>query len=301
MSLPTGLESQFENQYINVYHMFLRYLYLNLRESNSANLNSTANNMTSNQNAANATNLVWRQFKGRLYTRLHDKRIAELDLNGIVNVAYLFFVLIKCFSSSNSLTAISLKQEQLESYYRILNVFVKSKNLQKIDQILPIFSSFNSASSNSTSNMISNRMNAITGIFNTKFVALKLWFDGNETTSNETLNISEEIDAFLQQEFINVVNGWLKESVLLVNLSSVDLKENHQPQGNQISNFKNSHALSQFLSEFLSNYLENCKSVLIQQTTDQNQASFCCTYQLAIVSCRLLSKYFILFIFYFIF
>ena len=194
-----------------------------------------------------------------------------------------------------------MKQEQLESYYRILNVFVKSKNLQKIDQILPIFSSFNSASSNSTSNMISNRMNAITGIFNTKFVALKLWFDGNETTSNETLNISEEIDAFLQQEFINVVNGWLKESVLLVILSSVDLKENHQPQGNQISNFKNSHALSQFLSEFLSNYLENCKSVLIQQTTDQNQASFCCTYQLAIVSCRLLSKYFILFIFYFIF
>jgi hypothetical protein len=38
---------------------------------------------------------LWRLFKGRLYTRLHDKRIHELNLNAIINVSYLFLILIK--------------------------------------------------------------------------------------------------------------------------------------------------------------------------------------------------------------
>lgn len=41
---------------------------------------------------------LWRLFKGRLYTRLHDKRIQELNLNAILNVSYLFLILIKTIS-----------------------------------------------------------------------------------------------------------------------------------------------------------------------------------------------------------
>ena len=38
---------------------------------------------------------LWRLFKGRLYTRLHDKRVQELNLNAIINVSYLFMILTK--------------------------------------------------------------------------------------------------------------------------------------------------------------------------------------------------------------
>ena len=96
----------------NIYNLFLNYLYQNIKETTT-------------------TNNGWRTFKGRLYTRLHDKRIADLDLNGIVNVAYLFNVLIKCFSLSN-LTSSQLRLDQIENYFRILNVFVNSKNLLKV-------------------------------------------------------------------------------------------------------------------------------------------------------------------------
>jgi hypothetical protein len=106
-------------QLINLYHLFLRYLYLNIKESNQINPN---------------VNNSWRAFKGRLYTRIHDKRISELDLNGLVNLAYLFYVLIKCFSFSN-LTSTQLKYDQLENYFRILNVFIKSKNLTKVNKL----------------------------------------------------------------------------------------------------------------------------------------------------------------------
>lgn len=41
---------------------------------------------------------LWRLFKGRLYTRLHDKRIQELNLNAIINVSFLFLILIKTIS-----------------------------------------------------------------------------------------------------------------------------------------------------------------------------------------------------------
>jgi hypothetical protein len=102
----------------NIYNLFLNYLYQNIKETNGTTTTTTTNN-------------VWRTFKGRLYTRLHDKRIADLDLNGIVNVAYLFNVLIKCFSLSN-LTSSQLRLDQIENYFRILNVFVNSKNLLKV-------------------------------------------------------------------------------------------------------------------------------------------------------------------------
>jgi hypothetical protein len=280
--------------FVNIYHLFLRYLFLNLRENNSSSLNSTVNgNNTSNSSAAasNAVNLVWRQFKGRLYTRLHDKRITELDLNGIINVAHLFFVLIKSFSTSNSLAAIALKSEQLESYFRILNMFVKARNLRTIEQILPIFGS-NSANSSLSSNTISNRSNAIMGIFNTKFVAIKLWFESSEGIANDTASpnaiISEEIAVLLQQEFISLVNSWLDESCSLANLNAnmSELKENHQIQPNQIASFKNAQVLSQFLSDFLMNYFDNCKSLLIQ-AEDGKQSN---SYELTFVSCQLLSR-----------
>ncbi len=98
----------------NIFNLFLNYVYQNIKETNGT-----------------TTNNAWRTFKGRLYTRLHDKRIADLDLNGIVNVAYLFNVLIKCFSLSN-LTSSQLRLDQIENYFRILNVFVNSKNLLKV-------------------------------------------------------------------------------------------------------------------------------------------------------------------------
>ena len=101
----------------NIYNLFLNYLYQNIKETNGTTTTTTNN--------------AWRTFKGRLYTRLHDKRIADLDLNGIVNVAYLFNVLIKCFSLSN-LTSSQLRLDQIENYFRILNVFVNSKNLLKV-------------------------------------------------------------------------------------------------------------------------------------------------------------------------
>ncbi len=38
---------------------------------------------------------TWRLFKGRLYTRLHDKRISELNLNAIANLSVMFLSLIQ--------------------------------------------------------------------------------------------------------------------------------------------------------------------------------------------------------------
>lgn len=124
----SGLTDLDENQTTNVYHFFLRYLYLNIKENNlPVSGNSTG--------ATSSINNAWRTFKGRLYTRLHDKRIADLDMNGIVNVAYLFYVLIKCFGFS-SLTSSQLRLDQLENYFRILNVFLKSKNLSKVKRFM---------------------------------------------------------------------------------------------------------------------------------------------------------------------
>ena len=185
------------SQLINIYHLFLRYLYLNLKD----NMQSGQNLVSTSSSSSSGSSAAWRTFKGRLYTRLHDKRIAELDLNGFVNLAYLFFTLVKCFNSP-SLAISQLKFEQLENFFRISNIFIKSKNLEKIESIL----SLNSSSS-------TNKSNAVKTIMNIKFTALRLWFDTNELTngSGENLN-SEEIDAIIKEDFLGTINGWLEEA-----------------------------------------------------------------------------------------
>ena len=206
------MNSQSQQTNPNLYHMFLRFLYFNLKET------SSSSNVS-----------VWRTFKGRLYTRLHDKRIAELDLTGFVNLAYLFFVLIKCFSGSSLLSESQLKYEQLESFFRILNVFTKTKNLQKVESIFSLtsYQTANSASGNSSA-----KLNAIKAILNTKFVALRLWFESNELNNSN----NEEIETiFIRQEIPNALNNWLAESVTLFNL---DNQSHSAASSNQIARFK---------------------------------------------------------------
>lgn len=202
----------------NLFYLFLKFLFLNLEETTSA---------------SNSTNLVWRQFKGRLYTRLHDKRIAELDLTGIINISHLFFILIKSFSKSTSITVTQLKFEQVENYFRILNVFINSKNMQKLDTIL----SLSNTSSLSTS-LINAKTNAIKTFTNMKFVALRLWYNPRDFQNETSVNSnSEEIDALIKQEFFDNFNNWLNEAHSIYNSDS---KENlpQNSNSNQISGFE---------------------------------------------------------------
>lgn len=231
----------------NIYHLFLKYLYFNLRD-NQLNLSSSMNNSSMNTSTqmgpGSSVTLVWRQFKGRLYTRLHDKRIAELDLNGLVNVSHLFFVLIKCFgscasssSSSSSINMNQLKYEQLENFYRILNVFIRAKNLHKIDSILALSStSVQSNASISLNSIIQAKINTIKIICNLKFVALRLWFDANDSSclkdANEDLT-NEDVDSLMKQEFIDWLNVFLADAVNYSNNKSTDPKDHKDL--NQIS------------------------------------------------------------------
>ena len=205
-----------ESQSTNLYHLFLRFLFLNLKETSVS---------------SNAS--VWRTFKGRLYTRLHDKRIGELDLSGFINLAYLFLVLIKCFSGSATLAIESqLKYEQLENYFRILNVFLKAKNLQKIDQILSLNTSLaTNQSSTTASSLFSAKLNAIKTIFTTKFVALRLWYESNDANNSN----NEDIETvFIKQEFVNVINEWLVESTGLI---KTEVQPQNSTGSNQINRF----------------------------------------------------------------
>lgn len=201
-----------DNQMINLFHLFLRYFYQNIKENEQGVSNS------------------WRTFKGRLYTRIHDKRIADLDLNGLVNLAYLFYALIKCFNFI-SLNSSQLKLDQLENYLRILNVFIKSKNLSKLDSILVLSGS--SSTSSSSANSTQSRTNALRTILNSKFTALRLWFQTNDFL-NDIPN-KEEIEQILNQEFINSFNEWLDESVQYCNKNVPDAKISNP---NQIARFQ---------------------------------------------------------------
>lgn len=202
------------SQLINIYHLFLRYLYLNLKDNIQSGQSSASNSSSSGSNAA------WRTFKGRLYTRLHDKRIAELDLNGFVNLAYLFFTLIKCFSSP-SLAVNQIKFEQIENFFRISNIFIKSKNLEKIESILCLNSS-----------SLTNKSSAVKTIMNTKFTALRLWFDSNELTNDTIENLNtEEIDTFIKEDLAGSINGWLDEAKLSLGNDPKSANQN----SNQIS------------------------------------------------------------------
>ena len=221
------IESDKAQNTANIYHLFLKFLYLNLKENpNPAN----------NNNASTSTNNAWRTFKGRLYTRLHDKRIAELDLSGLANLAYLFFVLIRCFSVSTSLATTQLKFEQIENYFRILNVFTKTKSLDKIANILPLSNLASTSSSsnqlNFSSSAVTSKTNAIKTLLNTKFAALRLWFESSESVLASSNN--EEICLFMKQEFIDALNEWLAESAAMIKLD-LNLKEN-LPQNSMNSN-----------------------------------------------------------------
>lgn len=196
-----------------------------------SNLNSSSG---PNTTITNATNPAWRTFKGRLYTRLHDKRIAELDLAGILNVSYLFYILIKCFSLT-SLSSTQLRYEQVESYFRLLNIFIKSKNLQKLDAILMLSSSISASSSSSSSNANQIKTNACKILLNCKFTALRLWFDSADFVSNSESNPnSDEIEIIIRQEFIVVLNEWLTESHARIQGGSGGESEIQSKSGNQI-------------------------------------------------------------------
>ena len=95
----------------NIYHLFLRYLYLNLRE-NTFHSNSSFNNSSGNQSGPNThntntnTNTVWRTFKGRLYTRKY-KLINKKSLNLIIVVIFIAYINHVFFSYANACHHIS--------------------------------------------------------------------------------------------------------------------------------------------------------------------------------------------------
>jgi cytoplasmic iron level regulating protein YaaA (DUF328/UPF0246 family) len=70
----TSTNTSYEfDQNANLFHFYLKLLSINIKDEQA-----------------------WRLFKGRLYTRLHDKRIQELNLNAILNVSYLFLIMVRC-------------------------------------------------------------------------------------------------------------------------------------------------------------------------------------------------------------
>ncbi len=198
-SYATFEEDLAQTRSVNIFYMFLKYLYANLRDS-------------SNATSSGSTSAAWRTFKGRLYTRLHDKRVSELDLTGIVNLAYLFFTLIKSFSSASP--AISqLRFDQMENYMRILGVFIRSKNLERLESILMLSSA---GQTTSASDKIQARIEAVNLLLNTKFAVLRIWFETNETVTCESSSVAdneEELKEIVDREFTGCVNTWLAEAM----------------------------------------------------------------------------------------
>jgi hypothetical protein len=273
----TCLSHELSGLSMNCFHLFLRYLYLNLKET------TTGDNCQSNMSS-------WRTFKGRLYTRLHDKRIGELDLCGIVNFSFIFFVLIKCFSGNESnqtsqLTLNQLRFEQFENFIRMLSVFSRSKNILKLDTILPL----NQTTLNSTNQQqqhqisistISAKTDAIKVLINVKFTALKLYYYGDEVEkigNNQRNNIDEDIKVIIDQELIGSINNWIEAAIV----NSCE-KETTKYSHNQIATFKTSQIVNQFICDIIINFIDNCQHLM-----DDSLGHF---YQLAFVSCELLGK-----------
>lgn len=97
----------------------------------------------------------------------------------------------------------------MENYYRILNVFIKSKNLEKLDSILLL------SSTQTVNDKIQAKINALKTLINTKFTALRLWFQSTELL-NETnclINNEEEVKQIVNQEFVELINTWLTEGM----------------------------------------------------------------------------------------
>lgn len=256
MCTQSSSDAQISN---NIYHLFLKYLFLNLKDNRNtlnpahssstitSSLNTTLSSGSTTTTTSGGSLLVWRQFKGRLYTRLHDKRITELDVAGLINVCYLFFTLIKSFSTSTSPSpnVSQLKFEQCENFYRILNVFARSKNLNKIDHVLSLSAASNAASSISMSSVAQAKINALKVISTMKFVALRLCFETTESLlinddSNELENLNnEDLDSLIKLEFADSFNCWLDDALEIVNKCEV-AKESavvHKETSGQISRY----------------------------------------------------------------
>lgn len=120
------------------------------------------------------SNAVWRQFRGRLYSRLGDKRLSELDLNGLLNLSYLFLVVLRSFTSSTSSSSLQNKLDVLKNFYHLtLNAFGRVKNLHKIDHVLALSSSTAANSSISMTTAVQAKVNTVKAIATIKFIALR--------------------------------------------------------------------------------------------------------------------------------
>ncbi len=116
-----------------------------------------------------------------------------------------------------TLVTTQLKFEQFENYFRILNVFVKGKNLEKLDSILLLSSSTVSSSINEK---ISLKTNALKALINTKFVAIKLLyqtstsltFDSNNELTN-LLNNEQELKQIIHSDLCNFLNNFLTDAM----------------------------------------------------------------------------------------
>jgi hypothetical protein len=91
---------------------------------------------------------TWRLFKGRLYTRLHDKRIGELNLNAVANLAIMFLSLIE---------SITQPMEPVRSIFypaplRIISKVSRVTKAENIIRILNIFEEKSMKSSDATKN-----------------------------------------------------------------------------------------------------------------------------------------------------
>ena len=76
------------------------------------------------------------------------------------------------------------------------------------------------------------KLDAIKTILNTKFAALRFWFES--TDLNNSNNDELEVN-FIKQEIPNTINNWLVESVTLFNFEN----QSHNGAGsNQITRFK---------------------------------------------------------------
>ena len=121
-------------------------------------------------------NSVWRQFRGRLYSRLGEKRLGELDLIGLLNTCHLFLAVLKSFGSAAPVQQ-QAKLDVLKNFYHmILNTFARIKNMNKIDHILALSSAASSTTTLTMSTAAQTRLNTVKAIATMKFVALRFSF-----------------------------------------------------------------------------------------------------------------------------
>ena len=129
--------------------------------------------MGTNNPSGGQQNSVWRQFRGRLYSRLGEKRLGELDLIGLLNTCHVFLAVLKSFGSAPAQQ--QAKLDVLKNFYHmILNTFARIKNINKIDHILALSSAASSTTTLTMSTAAQARLNTVKAIATMKFVALRL-------------------------------------------------------------------------------------------------------------------------------